>query len=124
MSVLEKVQAIAREQMLGIANTIEGEMKGIVSGHTRSGKALGAIHVEQKGETSYFIGGTDGTGKGITGTDHLAMLDQGNGTKIIYPKGRANGGANALRFDDGSFHGSARPYAGINFVAQVANRHR
>lgn len=119
MALVETVKTAAMEQMQQIAETIEGELIGIVSGHSRSGLAVGAIHIERRGDTSFFIGGTNGTGKGITGTDHLAMLDQGNGSEIIYPTEKR-----ALKFTDGSIHGSARPYAGIHFVREVANRHR
>lgn len=96
-----------------VASTIEGEMKGIVGGHSRSGKALGAIHIESTGEFSKFVGGTGGEG-----TLHLFFLDEGNGGKMIYPKR-----ARALHYSDGSYHGSSRPYAGIHFVAEIAARH-
>ena len=96
-----------------VANTIEGEMKGVVGGHTRSGAAYRAIHIESTGEFSKFVGGTGGVG-----TQHLYFLNDGNGGKTIYPKKKK-----ALRFRDGSLHAHARPYSGIHFVEQIAARH-
>ena len=117
MSIVETVRRACLRELEEVANTIQGEMKGVVGSHSRSGLAVGAIHIEGMSESSKFVGGTDGTGKGVTGTDHLAMLNDGNGGEIIKPKGRA------LRFRDGSLHGSARPYAGIHFVEEIAGRH-
>lgn len=96
-----------------LASTIEGEMKGIVGGHVQSGKALGAIHIEGGGGMTRFVGGTRGEG-----TLHLYFLNDGNGNRIIYPRRKK-----ALRFHDGSLHGSARPYKGIHFVEEIAARH-
>lgn len=95
------------------ASTIEGEMKGIVGGHTRSGAALAAIHIESTGSFSRFVGGTGGVG-----TLHLYFLNDGNGNKTIRPKR-----ARALHFSDGTYHASARPYKGIHFVEAIAARH-
>lgn len=119
MSVVELVQAACQKQMKEIAERIESDLRSEVSPHSKSGAALGAIHIEERGETSYFIGGTDGTGRGVTGTDHLAMLNDGNGSRIIYPVR-----AKALRYTDGSFHGRSTPYAGIHFVEKVASKYR
>lgn len=124
MSVEALVRGAIELQMTDLAQRVESDLIGAVSPHSRSGLAVSAIHIEKRGIDNYFIGGTDGTGKGKTGTDHLAMLDEGNGTQIIYPKGRANGGANALKFTDGSLHGRAKPYRGIHFVAKVASKYR
>ena len=96
-----------------LANTIEGEMKDIVGGHSRSGAALGAIHIEKYGEHGAFVGGTGGDG-----TLHLFFLDEGNGNRTIYPRRKK-----ALKYSDGSLHGSSRPYKGIHFVAEIASRH-
>ena len=109
---VETLKAACEKELHELANTIEGEMKAIVGGHTRSGLALGAIHIEM-GSNSAFVGGTGGEG-----TLHLFFLDEGNGGKMIYPKRKS-----ALRFSDGSLHGSARPYAGIHFVHEIASRH-
>lgn len=107
------LQAACGKTLDEVASTIEGEMKGIVGGHTRSGLALGAIHTEATGSMSRFVGGTGGEG-----TLHLYFLNDGNGGKIIRPKGPW-----ALHFSDGSYHMSARPYAGIHFVEAIAARH-
>ena len=124
MSFTGILDEICTKYLDDLARQIEAELKAEVRGHSRSGKALSAIHIEDTGKYSRFIGGTDGTGKGVTGTDHLAMLNNGNGTRTIYPKGRGNGGANALRYSDGTFHGKSEPYAGIDFVGKVARRHK
>jgi hypothetical protein len=109
---VETLQRACKLTIEETANTIEGEMKGIVGGHTRSGLALGAIHIEM-GDNSAFVGGTGGKG-----TLHLYFLNDGNGGKMIYPKR-----ARALHFSDGTRHGSARPYKGIHFVEEIASRH-
>ena len=96
-----------------VANTIDGEMKAIVGGHSRSGKALGAIHIENTGEFSRFVGGTGGEG-----TLHLFFLNDGTGGHMIYPVK-----AKALKYSDGSLHPRSRPYAGIHFVEAIASRH-
>jgi len=118
----DTLQTACENKVTELSNTINGELKAIVSGHSRSGKALGAIHIEGGG-LSAFVGGTGGEG-----TLHLFFLDEGNGGKIIRPKRRVSprnpNHAAMLQFTDGSFHAQARPYAGIHFVAEVANRHR
>ena len=96
-----------------LANTIYGEMTGIVSGHTRSGMALGAIHIENGGHHA-FVGGTGGEG-----TLHLKYLNDGNGGSRIYPRR-----AKALYLKDyGIWRHSVSPYAGIHFVEAIASRH-
>ena len=95
-----------------VAGIIEDEMKGIVGGHTRSGAALEAIHIEEEG-SGRFVGGTKGEG-----TLHLYFLNDGNGNKTIYPKR-----AKALHFSDGTYHAKASPYKGIHFVEAIAARH-
>ena len=110
MSLVEKVQVIVREQMLDLANTINGELKAECP--VDSGEARASIHVEQTGKMSYRIGAAN---------LHLFFADQGNNqtVSIIYPKRKK-----ALKFKDGSFHRSARTYQGKHFVRAVANRHR
>lgn len=100
-----------------VAATIEGEMKGVVGGHTRSGAALAAIHIESTGEFSKFVGGTGGVG-----TLHLYWLDEGNGHGRITAKGRALG-----KYPGGipgiGWRHSVKTYAGIHFVHAIAARH-
>lgn len=119
MSLVEILNNITEDKLDEVSKQIFNEMSWEVAGHSRSGKALSAIHIVRESEHSTFVGGTDGTGKGTTGTDHLAMLDQGNGFKMIVPKR-----AKALRYSDGTYHASSKPYYGINFVEKIANRHR
>lgn len=110
MALVETVKAIARAQVRELAGTINGELKAECP--KRTGRAAGAIHIEQTGDTSYRIGGTD---------DHLFFADQGNNQSrsVIYPVRRK-----VLKFTDGSFHHSASTYEGKHFVEEVANRHR
>lgn len=112
MSCVAVLKVACIKEVNDLANIINGEMKGIVGGHSRSGLAVGAIHIENYG-LGAFVGGTSGEG-----TLHMYFLNEGNGGKIIYPKKKK-----ALRFSDGSLHGSARPYAGIHFVEEIASRH-
>lgn len=110
MSLVEIVQSLCEKEMQELANTIEGELKAECP--VLSGEAQASIHTEQRSATSYRIGGTN---------THLFFADQGNNQSksIIYPVR-----AKALKFTDGSFHGSARTYEGKHFVREVANRHR
>lgn len=107
------LDSACEETLDELANTIEGEMQDIVGNHTRSGLALGAIHIEKYGAHGAFVGGTGGEG-----TLHLFFLDEGNGNRIIYPRKKK-----ALKYSDGTLHGSSRPYKGIHFVAEIASRH-
>lgn len=113
---VETLKAACEKELHELANTIEGEMKAIVGGHTRSGKALGAIHIEM-GSGSAFVGGTGGEG-----TKHLFWLDEGNGSGRIYAKGKALG-----KYPGGipgiGWRKSVAPYAGIHFVHEIASRH-
>ena len=103
-----------RDKVDEVAQEIESEMKGIVGGHSRSGLAVGAIHIENTGEFSRFVGG-----KGGEGTMHLYYLNEGNGGGRIYPKT-----AKALWLSDyGIWRGSVRTYEGIHFVEKIAARH-
>lgn len=119
MSVEQIVIGIIQRDFMRLAEDVQADLIRAVSPHSKSGLAVGAIHIEQKGFDSIFVGGTDGTGTGKTGTDHLAMLNDGNGSKIIYPVR-----AKALQFTDGSFHGRSTPYKGIHFVEKVAAKYR
>ena len=76
MSLVAKVQAIAREQMLGIANDICRDYKAEVTSRLKhpensSGQAAGSISVQKTGDTSYRIGA-----KNL----HLFFFEEGNGS--------------------------------------------
>ena len=103
-----------RDKVDEVAQEIEGEMKGIVGGHKRSGLAVGAIHIETTGEFSRFVGGTGGHG-----TQHLYWLNNGNGPGRIYP---TNGQALWVR-PYGIWRASVNSYEGIHFVEEIAARH-
>ena len=110
MSLVEKVYAITREQMLELAQTIQGELKAECP--VRSGEARGAIHIEEIDEEHIFVGGAN---------SHLFFADQGNNQSMrtIRPVR-----AKALHFSDGTFHPKASTYKGKHFVKAVADRHR
>lgn len=111
---VETLKVACERELHELADTIEGEMKAIVGGHSRSGKALGAIHTEM-GNMSAFVGGTGG-GEGVL---HLYYLDEGNGSGRIYPKRHK-----ALYLKDyGIWRCSVSTYAGIHFVHEIASRH-
>lgn len=110
-----------------VSREIESEMKGIVSGkHTKSGAALAAIHIEQTGDMSRFVGGTGGEG-----TKHLYYLNEGNGGRgriITANHRRKDGRPGALgKKPDGipgyGWKQSVHGYDGIHFVEEIAARH-
>lgn len=117
MSCVEVLNVTCEQTMRELATTIEGEMRGIVSGHSRSWAAYRAIHIEMGGSTA-FVGGTGGEG-----TKHLGWLNDGNGSGRIHAKGRALG-----KYPGGipgiGWRSSVSTYAGIHFVEQIAARHR
>lgn len=126
MNIEDVVIKAVESEMEKIARQIEADLKAEVEGHFKSGAAYRAIHIEKRGLMRYFIGGTDGTGKGKTGTDHLAMLDQGNGGrgKVIKPKY-----SKALRITDGfgntrAFRKQVRGYDGFDIIEKVASKYR
>lgn len=111
MGALVKVLVNAcNEELDNIAESIYGEMKGVVGGHTRSGQAYSAIHKEVTGEWSRFVGGSH---------SHLYWLNEGNGTGRIYPKN-----AKALYLKDyGISRASVKTYEGIHFVEEIASHY-
>ena len=110
MSLVEKVEAITKEEMNRLAKTIYGELKAECP--KRSGEAQRSIGIEPIDEYRIFVGGEN---------LHLFFADQGNNQskKLILPVK-----AKALRFDDGTFHASAKTYEGSHFVKKVADKHR
>ena len=111
--IIELVKAAIIEGIDEYANRILADEKSIVGGHSRSGAAVGSLHIESTGEFSRFIGATGGEG-----ALHAFFLDEGNGGKIIRPKR-----GKALRYSDGTFHPRSRPYKGIHWVQTVASRY-
>lgn len=119
MALVEIVEAICREQMQELAETIEGELKAECP--KRTGRTAGSIHIEQMGDTSYRIG-----------SNALTMLyaDQGNGSEIITSsrefdrKGRRPGKLFIMNGMHTMYVPYVRPYEGKHFVEKVANRHR
>lgn len=120
MSLVEKVRAITKEQMLELARTIQGEL--IAECPSDSGAARGSIHIEEEGEYRIFVGAhASFPPNGDDPGTHLYYADQGNGgrNRTIYPTRYK-----ALHLKDGSYRASVRGYEGKHFIAKVANRHR
>ena len=126
MGAFEQVVVNAVEKEVNrVVNGIYGDMKGVVSGHSRTGRALGAIHIEGGG-TSYFIGGTGGIG-----TLHLYYLNEGNGGKgtIITStrshdrRGRRPGKLYVMNGMYTGFKPYVHGYGGIHFVESIAAKY-
>lgn len=112
-----------------VVNEVEQEMKTEVAKYQRSGDALRSISKYQESKYTVFVGATGGTGRGLNGTDHLAMLDDGNGGrgKIIRPKHSPNlifpesrPGMPATTWVLPSVHG----YDGKHIMKTVAQKHK
>lgn len=121
---VETLKVACEKELHELANTINGELKaeaskgaGKARGKYATGAAVGAIHIEM-GTVSAFVGGTGGEG-----TKHLFWLDEGNGGRRIYAKGRALG-----KYPGGipgiGWRKSVSSYSGTHFVRRVADRHR
>lgn len=106
-----------------VAEVIEGEMKEAVSkgagkaqGRYATGAAVGAVHIENTGEFSRFVGGTGGAG-----TLHMYFLNEGNGGGRIYPKHSP-----ALHLQSPGLNAWAKSvssYSGTHYVEAIAERH-
>ena len=92
-----------------LARRIESELKERCP--VRTGHARDSIGIRYVSENARAVGG-----KGA-----VFFADQGNNqrVRVIRPKN-----AQALRFDDGSFHARARTYEGKHFFREVADMHR
>ena len=124
MGAFVKVVEVAVEKETDrVVNGIYNDMKGIVGGHSRTGRALAAIHIEGGGN-SYFIGGTGGEG-----TKHLYYLNEGNGGKRItstrkYDRlGREPGKLAVMNGMYLTYRNSVSPYAGIHFIESIAAKY-
>lgn len=109
MGALVQVVIDACEKELdNVANSIYGEMVGVVAGRPyATGEAAGAIHIEG-GSRHRFIGGTH---------PHLYWLNEGNGSGRLYPK---HSMALNTRFGPKE---SVSTYAGIHFVEEIASHY-
>lgn len=115
-ALVEYVNKIALEHIDKVAEMIEDDMKAVVSQHSRSGQALGAIHIEKPAEFIRYIGA-----RGNEGAKHLYYLDQGNAGsgKRIYPKD-----SKALYLKDyGIYRGAVNAYSGIYFLKEIADKY-
>ena len=115
MSLVEKVNAIAKEQMDELAQRIRYELKSACP--KRTGEAASSIHIEKISDTQIRIGAEN---------LHLYFADQGNGPGSIPRNGShkvmpiSGGNGQWIAFRTGPFSS----YEGKHFVRDVANRHR
>lgn len=113
------------QQMDELAKQIEADYKAEVGKHNSapgaSGAAVGAIHIEKRGEYSYFIGAQVGSDHRDGGL-HLYYLDEGNGGKgrTIYP---TRSKALAVPSPIGP-RASVRGYSGFHITTKVASKYR
>lgn len=123
MSIEPVVKGFIDGRLEEIAEQIKHDMVSVVSQHSRSGKAVNAIRIEKLSGTSYFIGAHIGNGPEDGGL-HLYFLDQGNGTKRITAKTSVALG----KWPDGipgiGWRTSVKPYDGIGFVKDIADKYR
>lgn len=120
MSLVEKVRAITREQMMELARTIEGELKAACP--SDSGDARRSIHIEEEDESHIFVGAhASFPPNGDDPGTHLYYADQGNGgrKRTIKPTRYK-----ALHLKDGSYRAWVHGYEGKHFIKAVADRHR
>lgn len=112
MSVEQIVVGIIQRDFMNIAERVERDFKAEVGKHNRSGEAQASIGIVMQDESSIVIGSYN---------DHLFFLDQGNDqrVKVIKPVRKK-----ALKFTDGSLHGSASTYKGFHIAKKVADRYR
>lgn len=122
MAILEQVAVgIIQRDFMNIATQVQAEFKAEIKRNLKrpnesTGQAAGSISIMQQSRDSILVGSSD---------QHLNFLIRGNGSKIIKPKGRRNGGADALQFKDGSLHGRSTPYAGKpQILTNVADKFR
>ena len=121
MALEPLVVGIIQRDFMDIASQVQAEFKAEVQRSLKrpsesTGQASGSISIMQQSPQSILVGSSD---------RHLNFLIRGNGSRIIYPKGKENGGANALRYRDGSIHGRSTPYAGQpQILTRVANKFR
>jgi len=117
MSVEKIAMGIIERDFSDLAERVEAAFKGEVAKHTRTGQALGSIHVMSRSPQKIVIGGQD---------DHLYWLDEGNGHSgaIIYSKkGKALG-----KYPDGipgiGWRASVKAYKGFHVAKAAADKFR
>lgn len=124
-ALVEYANKVALLELDKVAKDIEAEMKAVVGSHSRTGQALGAIHIEAPSEFVRVIGsrGSD------EGTKHLYYLDQGNdgsgsiirSTREFDRRGRRPG---KLKLSDGSYRNQVHAYGGIGFLKDIASKYQ
>ena len=110
-SIIQEVEHICNREMLAKANILAAELRG--EANKRTGRLASSIYVDKAGYggartgvRSYWVGST---------LDYAKYVNNGRGW--VYPKN-----AKALRYYDGTYHGSSSPYEGSHFVERVVSR--
>lgn len=119
MSLVEIVEAVCKEQMMELAETIEGELKAECP-VGKTGQARDSIGITPISDTRIRIGGEN---------DHLYYSDQGSGAtgKFIAfePKGGIDHSKRPYsRNSSKVFSHGRKAIPPLNFVREVADRHR
>lgn len=120
--ILELVKAEVLKSVDEIANEILADEKSIVGKHSKSGAAVGSLHIESTGEFSRFIGANVGNNSKDGGL-HAFFLDEGNGSGGI-PKSPPPKRPMPMTYGTGKAKGfavHARNYKGIHWVRTVAS---
>lgn len=118
-TVVELAKGYIDQELSKTANEIYQSMVFAVYPHSKSGAALGALHVERLSDVSYFIGANVGSGPNDGGL-HVLWLNDGNGGlgKRLYPTRKK-----ALNTPYGP-KASVSAHGGIHFVEKIASRYR
>ena len=120
--LIEKVRAKVGEHCEETARSMYQDMRGVLMKHMKTGAAYNSVVCEKESEHRYFIGAyVDEHNLGFK------YLDQGNGNSRIYPTK-----SSFLQFQGykGSYAGkwyrpkSVKPYAGIHFIHEIAEKYR
>lgn len=128
MSLVEKVFALSKEQMMELAKTIEGELKSECP--VNSGEARNSIKIEVEDDTHIFVGAhaVFNSKTGGNGGAHLYYADQGNGGSrtLIYSTRKYDRrgippGKLSLPW---GYYSNVKGYDGKHFIKAVADRHR
>ena len=127
MAIAEVVVGLIDGQLEEIARMIEADYKSAVASHNKwqgSGAAVKAIHIEKRGNCSYFIGAKVGSNREDGGL-HLHYLDEGNGGRnaVIKPKRAKALGTPPDGIPGIGFRASVHGYDGFGITAEIASKY-
>lgn len=118
MALVEIVEAVCKEQMMELAETIEGELKAECP-VGKTGEARDSIGITPISDTRIKIGGEN---------DHLYFSDQGSGATSKYiafePKGGIDRSKRPYNKDGIVRSHGRKAIPPLHFVKKVADRHR